>query len=86
MNPKKSFVYSVGPPSKLEESLKRYRIHQILLENFIESFKLLNEKKFLIYNETLEEALKNISSGQFPKGLRLSSEFSEGKGIQSKFR
>ena len=50
MNPKKSFVYSIAPSSKLDKSRERYQIHKILLEKFIQSFESLNKKKMLIYD------------------------------------
>ena len=38
MTPRKSFVYSVGSPSKLDEESLRFELHRQLIEAFCQNF------------------------------------------------
>ena len=71
MTPKKSFVYSVGASSKLDEDLLRFETHRLLIECFCTSFKTLRAKGLVTFNDSSEEAKKALENGEFPKGYRL---------------
>ena len=70
MHPKKSFVYSIGASSQLDESEFRVDICIAFIEALCLSLPSLCAKKYLAFDETEAEAKFALTEGRFPKGFR----------------
>ena len=70
MHPKKSFVYSIGASSQLDEPEFRADVCIALLDTLCLCLPELCENSLVVFDETEKEARQALSEGRFPKGYR----------------
>ena len=77
MHPKKSFVYSIGASSQLDEAEFRAEVCIAFLDALCSCLPELCENNLVAFDETETEARTALSEGRFPKGYRYISSIAE---------
>ena len=73
MTPKKSFIYSMGGQSVLDELDFRSKVPEMIIDALCSLSSTLIENGWFLYDETEDVVQQALSKGQYPKGFRLIS-------------